>query len=82
MYIYVYKAMALNQLFTPKEVMVGTCFHINYGLPVLHIVPKALVLQECRLKDLLEHSFSAFLLNHMFVLRGKGVYLDLACVGS
>ena len=57
-----------------------TFFHINYGIAVLRIVPKALVLKECRLKDLLEHSFSAFLLKHMFVLRGKGLYLDLVCV--
>lgn len=80
MCVYVYKAMALNQLFTPKGVMVETIPY--YGVAVLHIVPKALVPQECRLKDLMEHSFSVFLLKHTFVLKGKGVYLDFVCVRS
>lgn len=65
MCVWVYKAMALNQLFTPREVMVETSFHINYEIAVLRIVPKALVLRECRLQDFLEDSFSAFLLKHV-----------------
>lgn len=43
-------------------------------------MPKALVLQVCRLKDLLEHRVSAFLLKHVLALKSRScLCVQLIC---
>lgn len=55
----------------PREVMAESHLHFKDVVTVSRSVPKALVLQVCRLKDLVEHRVSVFLLKHVLALKSR-----------